>query len=414
MMVKSVGLGAIAAILLFIMSPGFEESRVLHAQTTPVGAVDQVPEYVFDPTWPKMPLRDNWVTGPVVGVATDASDHIWVVHRERAALSATQRDCCAPAPAVLEFDQAGNLVQAWGGPSAEQLAAASKGPVPKMTWTAPANYPWVNSEHNIFVDHKDNVWLGNYSGSHVLKFTRQGKFLLQIGRAGAKGQSSNDTDALASPTGIAVDPKANEVFIADGYGNRRVIVFDADTGAYKRHWGAYGKKPDDAAPIELKARVVGTQLNTVHCAVFDKDGLLWVCDRANSRIQVFRKDGTFVREGWFGAPEAGTVQTAWAFDDGKGGLNRPPLGSLFDLAFSRDPEQRFGFVADGRNERVWVFRRSDMKIIGSIGHPGHWGGGFTLAHNLAVDSKNNLYVSESAGGSRVQRFLYKGLRRPSS
>src|SRR3989441_8810646 len=271
-MIKSIGLGAIAGVLLFFMTPGLQETRLLHAQTTAVGAVDQLPEYVWDPTWPKLPLQDNWVTGPVVGVATDGTDHIWVVHRERTAVSATQRDCCSPAPAVLEFDQAGNLVQAWGGPSAEQLAAATKGPAPKMTWTAPANYPWVNSEHNIYVDHKDNVWLGNYSGSHILKFTRQGKFLLQIGRAGAKGQSSNETDALASPTGIAVDPRANEVYIADGYGNRRVIVFDADTGAYKRHWGAYGKRPDDSVPVDIEpGGPPAQQFHTVHCVQIDKD-----------------------------------------------------------------------------------------------------------------------------------------------
>jgi DNA-binding beta-propeller fold protein YncE len=256
------------------------------------------------------------------------------------------------------------------------------------------------------------VWLGNNAGYHIVKFTRQGKFLLQIGRPGAKGQGSNDTGALMGPTGITVDPKTNEVYVADGYGNRRVIVFDADSGAYKRHWGAYGKKPDDTVPVQEVEYKPGApppqQFDTVHCVLIDKDDVVWVCDRANSRIQVFKKDGTFVREGWIAPPQEGIMPRLSAFTATS--PKKTMLGSVFDLAFSRDAEQRFVFVADGRRERVWILRRIDMKTVGSIGQQGHWGGSFTLAHNLAVDSKNNLYVSESAGGSRVQRFLYKGLR----
>ena len=420
-MVKTVGLRVILSVLLVLACPGFLETVALNAQSRSAGVANGIPEYVWDSTWPKQPpLPNDWVVGPVVGVSVDANDHIWVVHRPRGRLG-SQRDCCPPAPAVLEFDQAGKLVQAWGGPSAEQLAAggqrgrgltiANLATDPRtMTWSAPTNYEWPASEHNIFVDYKDNIWLGNYGGSHILKFTRQGKFLLQIGRPGAKGGGSNDPGAFGSPTGIVVNRKTNEVYVADGYGNRRIIVFDADTGAYKRHWGAYGKKPDDTVPVELKARAPLQQLDIVHCVQIDRDDLVWVCDRGNSRIQVFRKDGTFIKEGWVGAPEAGTVQVAREYDDGKGGTRKIPTGSVFDLAFSRDAEQRYVFVADGSNERVWIVLRSDLKTIGSIGHPGHWGGGFTLPHNVAVDSKNNLYVSESGSGSRVQRFLYKGSR----
>src|SRR5213594_954370 len=391
-MIKSIGLGAIAGVLLFFMTHGLQETRLLHAQTTAVGAVDQLPEYVWDPTWPKLPLQDNWVTGPVVGVATDGTDHIWVVHRERTAVSATQRDCCSPAPAVLEFDQAGSLVQAWGGPSAEQLAAATKGPAPEMTWTAPTNYPWVNSEHNFYVDHKDNVWLGKYSGSHVLKFTRQGKFLLQIGRAGAKGQSSNDTDALASPTGIAVDPKANEVFIADGYGNRRVIVFDADTGAYKRHWGAYGNRPDDSAAKTPVFEGPGDpQFNVVHHVRISTDGLVYVADRLNRRIQIFTIEGKFLKEAFV---RRSSKETA---------------GTVSSLAFSADSRQQYLYVADQTEDQILILDRQSLTELGSIGRLGRYAGQFVSPHNIATDSQGNLYVAEDLGGQRFQKFVFKGL-----
>jgi DNA-binding beta-propeller fold protein YncE len=380
------------------------------AQSRSAGS-DEVPEYVWDPTWPKQAaLPNNWVTGAVVGVAVDAKDHVWVVHRPRAALAGTQGECCSPAPSVIEFDQGGNFVQAWGGrtakPPSQAAGATSRGA------DAPAqDVDWVESEHNIAVDYKDNIWLGNNGGSFALKLTRTGRLVLRLGRPGAKGPGSNDTDALGAPTGIFVHPKDNEVYVADGYGNRRVIVFDADTGAYKRHWGAYGKRPDDSVPIRMEpGGPPAQQFHTVHCVQIDKDDLVWVCDRTNARIQVFKKDGTFVKEAVVGPARPGTTPVVLTLTDGRGGTVKMPMGSVFDLAFSRDPQQRYVFVADGRNEKIWILRRSDMTILGSFGHSGHWGGGFTLPHNLAVDSKSNVYVSESQGGARVQRFLYKGPR----
>ena len=390
-MVRRVGLVSLVGAFLVVASPRFVPSAAGQAAKAPskAGAL-QAPIYVWDPTWPKQAvLPNNWVTGATVGVAVDAKDHIWVVHRPAGAVSGTQGECCVPAPSVIEFDQAGSLVQAWGGPRPEQLAAGGRGrgttpaTLPKISWTPPTNFEWVTSEHNVFVDYKDNVWLGNYGGSHILKFNRQGKLLLQIGKPNAKGQGSNDTDVLASPTGITVDPKANEVYVADGYGNRRVIVFDADTGAYKRHWGAYGKKPDDTVVEETRpGGPPSQQFHTVHCVQIDKDDLVWVCDRANYRIQVFKKDGTFVKEVSINPLQPGQTPMYLNVMDGKGGTSRGQLGTVFDLAFSRDPEQRFFFVPDGRGEKVWILRRSDMKVVGSIGHPGHWGGAFTLAHNI--------------------------------
>ena len=368
------------------------------------GTGEMVPYYEWDPYWPKRPLPNHWAIGNTVGLYADAKDHIWIVHRPRtllagheddAAFDTPESECCVPAPAVIEFDQAGSVVQAWGGPSADAFkksGVGGQGVIQErfLMWKKPQGYVWPESEHTLFVDHKDNVWVGNNGGAHILKFTRDGKYLLTVGVPGKKADS-NDTTAMRSPAGVTVDPKTNELYVADGYGNRRVIVWDADTGAYKRHWGAYGKKPDDGVPFKYSPTgPPSQQMNTVHCVWIDNKDEVYVCDRANSRIQVFKKDGTFIKEASV-APQ--TMR-----------------GSVLDLAFSRDKEQKWIFVADGRNEKVWILRHSDMKVVGSFGSAGHFGGQFTIAHNITIDSKNNLYVSESLTGQRVQRFLYKGLR----
>ena len=363
-----------------------------------------VPVYEFDPSWPKIPLPDHWAIGNVVGVDIDEDDNVWIVHRPRTLLSGheddaayevAQSECCVPAPAVIEFDQAGNVVQAWGGPPASAYRKSGVGggfeiQESRLPYKTPTDYTWPESEHTIAIDPDGNVWIGNNGGSHILKLTKEGKFLMQIGEVGVNEDSSY-TKALKRPAGVVVDPEANELYVADGYGNRRVIVFDTTTGEYKRHWGAYGNTPDDSIPFKyVPGGEPSQQFNTVHCVRFDQDGLLYVCDRANSRIQVFQKDGTFVKEAWV-APE--TLR-----------------GSVLDIAFSRDPDQTYLFVPDGRNEKVWILTRKDLKVIGSFGSSGHFGGQFTIAHNIAVDSRGNLYVTESLTGQRVQRFNLKGYR----
>jgi hypothetical protein len=236
-----------------------------------------VPLFNVDATWPKR-LPNNWAVGPVSGIATDGRDHIWIIHRGETVKQAGR----VPAPPVIEFNASGNVVQTWGGPG--------------------SGYDWPQQVHGITVDAKERVWIsGNGErDSHILAFTRSGRFLLQIGRAGARG-GSNDTANLARATQMRVDPATQEVIVSDGEGNQnhRVIVFDAGTGAYKRHWGAYGEKPDDVAaaaprdPAGPSPRQFG---NAVHCLRIDRDGLVYACDRANSRFQIFRKDGTFQKE----------------------------------------------------------------------------------------------------------------------
>jgi len=345
--------------------------------------VAEIPRYEWDPTWPRQPLPHNWILGGGHGVAVDAKDHIWVAHRaadlnsfESAAAATPPRGgCCVPAPPILEFDQAGNLLSSWGGPG--------------------EGYQWPKSIHGLTIDHKGNFWIGGNEppDAQILKFTRDGKFLLQIGRSG-ESKGNADTKNLGQPADTSVDPVTNEVWVADGYRNHRVIVFDAETGAYKRHFGAYGKPPDDG-PVPRFVLAPGVapppKYGLVHCVKIANDGLVYVCDRVHDRIQVFRRDGTYVTEKILTPEVPGAVSN--------------------DIAFSPDREQRFIYVTDHASLKVWIVRRRDLEVLGSFGHGGHFGGGFTITHNIASDSKGNLYVTEGLEGKRVQRFLYKGMRR---
>ena len=373
------------ALLLILVVTFSVTSAVLQDRSS---ATVEAPMLEVDPFWPK-PLPNNWVLGWTVGVFADAQDRIWVVHRPKT-LEAAERygadkvsECCFAAPPVLAFDQAGNLLKSWGGP----------GP----------GYDWPDGEHGISVDHKGNVWIAaqNAPDSHVVKFTQDGKFLLQIGKPKmAKG--SHDTENVNRATKVWVDSATNEAFVSDGYGNRRVVVFDADTGKYKRHWGAYGNRPDDADPYNAGFASVGKDYDpnkpaqqfgrAVHGIAISKDGLVYVNDRTNNRVQVFRKNGTFVKEAFIARNTRGD-------------------GSSFDTAFSADPAQRFLYVADGSNHKVHVLVRDTMEEVTTFGSGGRQPGMFYAVHNVASDSKGNVYTAETRRGQRVQRFIFKGIGR---
>ena len=330
------------------------------------------PRYAVDATWPK-PLPNNWILGQVAGIATDHEDNIWLIHRplsltddERgAALTPPRSRCCVAAPPVLQFDRAGNLLRAWGG----------KG----------AGYDWPANEHGIHVDPRGDVWIGgNANTDHMLlKFTPQGKFVLQIGKPG-KSLGSNATDQLGRPAHMEFDAATNELYVADGYGNRRVIVFDASSGAYKRHWGAYGKRPDDAKLPDFNPESPQFA-NPVHCVRLAKDGLVYVCDRMNNRVQVFRKNGDYVRQ--------------FVFDPATRGS-----GSAWDLVLSEDAAQRYMLIADGTNNEVRIVLRESGEVLGSFGRPGRQAGDFHWVHNIAIDSHGSVYTSEVDTGKRAQRF----------
>jgi DNA-binding beta-propeller fold protein YncE len=374
---KPVKLKPLAAIACLALAVALTIPTTFHNARA---AQPSVPRFEPDPSWPK-PLPNNWMLGQVSGIYVDPHDHIWVTSRPRtldnndkyAALNPPQADCCIPAPPIIEFDQAGNFIQGWGGP----------GP----------GYEWPDNEHGIFIDYKENVWVGGNADkdTNILKFTKTGKFLLQIGHHGKSG-GSNDTENLKRPAGICVYPKTNEVFVADGYGNRRVIVFDADTGAYKRHWGAYGNKPDDNAPRTRVYEGPGPrQFNTVHGIRISNDDLVYVGDRVNNRIQVFRPDGTFVKEGYIERKTS------------------TPEGTAFDIAFSPDQQQQFLYVPDGSNKKVQILNRDTLEVLGFFGGSGgHGAGQFFHIHSIASDSKGNIYLGESFG-MRALRWNYKGM-----
>jgi DNA-binding beta-propeller fold protein YncE len=336
------------------------------------------PRYVVDPFWPK-DLPENWTLGQVAGIAVDNQDNVWIVHRPRtlvddekgAQKTPPETRCCKAAPAVLQFAPDGKLLKSWGGPG--------------------SGYDWPKQEHGIHVDKDGNVWLaGNDKDDHqILKFAPDGKFLQQIGKAGSTG-GSNSTTQLGRPAHMVTDDAAGELYVADGYGNRRIIVFDTKSGAYKRHWGAYGAKEltDDKLPAYKPVAIteLSKSFNTpVHCVRLSRDGLVYVCDRVHDRIQVFKKDGTFVKEFQV---EPQTLQN----------------GSVWDLVLSEDRAQRYIFVADGANMQVLTIDRQTGEKLGSFGRPGHMAGNFKWVHNMAIDSKGTIYTAEVGDGRRVQKF----------
>ncbi|HKS06147.1 MAG TPA: hypothetical protein VJR92_07510 [Gemmatimonadaceae bacterium] len=371
--------GLIASIVALGAAQAALEASTQASQTV------QAPRFEVDPMWPK-PLPNHWVLGNVIGVGVDARDHVFIVHRNDvfvpteigAASNPPTSECCVPAPPVIEFDPDGNVVSAWGGQPAD------------------SSYVWPGSNHGISIDHKGNVWIGgNGSGavndSHVLKFTHDGKFLAQFGRP-RQAPASTDTTHFGRVAKISFDTAANEAYLADGYGNKRVAVIDMDNGRVKRFWGAYGNVPSDSnyGAYNPDAPLIPQFRTPVHCADPAADGMVYVCDRPNDRIQVFRKDGTFVKEVRIYPKTLGD-------------------GSVWDIAFSRDAQQKYMFLADGKNERVYVLDRLSMDILTMFGGGGRQPGMFFAVHSIATDSRGNLFTTETYEGKRLQKFVYKGI-----
>jgi DNA-binding beta-propeller fold protein YncE len=328
-----------------------------------------VPVLEVDASWPQ-PLPNKWLVGAVCGTALGPQDHIWILHRPKT-LGDDQKSA---APPVIEFDAQGKVVRAWGGPG--------------------AGYEWPSQEHGLFIDYKNNVWVSGVAGKdygRILKFTIDGKFLKSIGtplEPGDKPSNNSTTHLGRQPADMYVDPKANELYVADGDGGaQRVIVFDADTGACKRIWGAYGEKPTEgpAAKYDPNAPVSKSFLSGVHCVVIPNDGLVYVCDRNADRIQVFHKDGTFVKEAFVERSTLGN-------------------GSTFDIDFT--PDQKYLYVPDGSNQKVWILQADTLEIVGAFGQMGQGPGQFRNVHSVTVDSKGNVYTGE-VDGKRVQKFVPK-------
>ena len=370
----AIGAAFVATILLLGLSASaLDQAAAKREMVT-------APIFEVDPNWPK-PLPNNWVIGQAIGLTVDAQDKVWMVHRvDSLSANEVSQDqnpptgtCCKAAPPVIAFDPEGNVVRSWGG----------KG----------EGYDWPNSNHGLFVDHKGLVWMGGNVGTdrHVLKFTQDGKFVAQYGKPGAQ-ISSNDMENFGRVAKIFVESKDNEAYLADGYGNRRVAVLDADTGKIKRYWGAYGNKPDDtnAGTYNPDAPLIQQFRTPVHCADVSNDGFVYVCDRPNNRLQVFTKEGKFVKE----------IQIAKR----TGGD-----GSIWDVAFSKDPEQKYMYIADGKNERIYVLLRQTLEILTQFGDGGRQPGQWFAVHSIATDSKGNISTTETYEGRRIQKFVYKGI-----
>ena len=357
----------------------------------PVAALKGVPQFTADPKWPMLP--DGFTWGQVIGIFADSKGHVWTSSRGR----------------ISEWDQQGKQVQSWD----------ARGPDGK----------W-NTIHGLFVDHNGFVWTNARESNLTVKFTRTGQVALVIGKFDQTG-GSNDTTLMGRPSEIWVDPADNEVFVADGYGNRRIIVFDGATGKYLRHWGAYGKKPEDPPPgtqgeqgaqgaqgAEQVPAAPPTQFRVPHGIIGSRDGLIYLADRANNRIQVFRQNGEFVREKIL-RPRCGAQEKAtWA------PKRRCGNEATFSLGFSHDGPQTYIYSADGGSHVINVIRRSDLEVVSEFAGPGVGVGQLGRPHNLTVDPAGNIYVGEAQGpevkdpatgatreaGFRAQKFTFTGVR----
>jgi len=343
----------------------------------------EIPKFEVDASWAKLPSK--WVWGQVSSVAIDEQGHAWILQRP-SSVRADQKSMAAPP--VLEFDEAGNFIQGWGGPG--------------------AGYDWPEVEHGIYADPKGFIWLGGNGPTdhHLVKFTKDGKFVMQIGKKGAS-KGNKDTQNVNQAADTFVHSPTNELFVADGYGNKRIIVFDADTGTFKRMWGAFGNEPLDNVPEPPKVpedqRIPAKEatgrgpeqfVRPVHAARVSNDGLVYVSDRGGKRVQVFTLEGKYVTQVFIDryceAPHCGNGQT------------------VASTAFSHDPEQKYLYVASRSPARLWILDRKTLEPLDSFGRPGIAPGEFYVMHHMNVDSKGNLYVTEVQDGKRIQKFVFKG------
>lgn len=353
-----------AAVIVFCATLTNRNSAIVAAPAANLAALTAT-KFQVDPLWPK-PLPDHWVTGEVGGTCVDAQDDVFIVTRGN--LTPDEQRIATVAPPIIEFNPEGKVINSWGDR--------------KVT---------PNGMHSCFIDYQGNVWVaGNHDGI-VQKYSHNGsKLLLQIGTKGKfdtsdgteNGAAMNSSHTLLNrPSSVFVDPSDGDIYISDGYGNRRVVVFDKD-GHYLRQWGRQGTVE------QAEAGVGGVFLAIVHCVVIGNDGLVYVCDRMGDRIQVFDKMGNFKRNIW--------VQ--------RGSAKRTVIGSAWWLAFSRDPGQTLMYVVDGGDEVLWTIDHATGKALSGFGRPGHQAGEFSFEHTVAVDSKGNLFIGETINGRRVQKF----------
>ena len=329
----------------------------------------EVPQFKYDASWPK-PLPDGWVLGSVGSVCVDARDHVFAVTRGEPAPK--ERNLATPAPPVIEFDADGNVVNSWG----------NRGLMAK-------------TQHGCFIDKEGNFWTAGNNDGIVQKYTHDGsKMLLQIGTKGVmdsadgtatgKGLNASHT-SLFKPTQVAVDPNNGDVYVSDGYGNKRVVVFDRE-GHYLRQWGR------QATQAETDAGVGGVFLSPVHCVVIGNDGLVYVCDRLGDRVEVFDKMGNFKRNIRIQSKTAHRTNSENA------------VGTAGWVGFSPDPTQKFMYVANGSDNVIHILDRTTGEVLSKLGRPGNQSGDLTDPHSIAVNSKGDIIIGEVPYGGKIQMW----------
>jgi sugar lactone lactonase YvrE len=363
---QNLSLAVLLAAGMAVALPG----KYLLGSTASAQTPRALPTFEMEKDWPKVPPQ--WKVGDVSSFTTDAQGNIWLIHRPR---TLKGEDLKKAAPPVMVFDVNGNFIKAWGGDG--------------------QGYEWPQREHGIYIDYKGFVWLGGnncpsnnlanlkpVADDQLLKFTPDGKFVMQIGHSN-QSKGNADTANLHRPADEQVYAPTNELFVADGYGNHRVIVFDADTGAFKRMWGAFANKPadDDHCEIVRKTNFDAPgpqQLSVVHSLRVANDGLVYVADRENRRVQMFTNDGKFIKQ-----------------------LIKPDTLFARSVAFSPDQEQQFLYVGDG--DDIAILDRKTLEVLGSIKVPGMQGGG----HLINTDAKGNIYIANTGKG--MQKLAFKGM-----
>ena len=417
-------------------------------------AAGGAPSYRVNPLWPQL-LPNHWVLGAVSGVAVDKNDHVWIVHRGADSLESAEKAmiltpptsfvCCVPAPAVMEFDSAGRVMSYWGGPGEGFVWPQSTGGIAidgdGNVWVAAFGLEPAPAGRGRGAAAADPDAVGPPAArgrgdapaggqapargrgdapaaaqapargrgaapaapaaadAHITKYSRFGQQLLRIGTPGQPGTPDSQT-GLNRPAGMAIDDAAHEVYVADS-GNHRIAVFDSNTGAFKRSWGGSGDRPTaaGAGPYDPNA-APSRQFRDVTCVKVSKDGMVYVCDRMSNRIQVFQKNGQFIKEMVIAKNTKGAVTTIGQAP----GVVLNASGSVWDIAFSNDAAQRYLYVADGSNDQVRILRRDSLAEVGHIGDGGRQPGRFLAVAAVAVDSRGNLYTGEVHHAKRVQKF----------
>jgi len=367
------------------------------AQVMPGQAVDEsgAPQYRVDPFWPK-PLPNRWSMQQVTGISVDSMGHVWFLNRG----NAPEQDeiggdgnpfpvlCCVRGPELIELDQEGNVLNAWGGPG----------------------YPsWPTGLQTVIADTKGFVWIsGTNAQDSIVKYTRDGKVVWDFGHrppaeAGMMPENNQETNVLINKGRFQLDEVANELFIIQ---QKRVLVYDASTGAYKRGWGGHGMSLSEITndPIPSYKWTGGPPpdeknfVPELHFIEISRDRRVYIGERGQNRIQVFTTEGKWLQD------IAVSPNTPARGCGGVASVKGSPCGTTYKLAISKDPQQKYLFVADGHNFVIWILDRQSGKTLGHFGGNGRLAGQLHFPNAVAIDTRGNIYTGEVDTGKRIQKF----------